>query len=405
MPQQTTHSPFHRYLQRLSLWVVVVLLATVGMNRLIDPYGIYPSPRVEGLNAVKPEFFSHLRLAKAIAVKRSKPGAIVLGTSRAEIGIDPDHPGWGAAPVYNLALSSCNIYEAFRYLQHAHAIQPLEQVVLMVDFFMFDAVGNLDKVNFDESILAVDVEGKPQARGVGAEITTLFSLDTIFASLKTVINQATGHNIIYLPNGMRDHRSGVRWLWHRKATQKNENDNFQFAYQRRDNLAIYRRLLQLVYTQGIDLRIAVSPSHARQFETIAAKGLWPLFEEWKQQLVQINEKEAKQAGSDSYPIWDFSGYNSMTTEPVPPLGDVDSPMQWYRDPSHYKAELGYLVLDRIFGYDHPGRLIPDDFGVLLTPESINAHLQQIREDREQWRASFPEDAAEIDALKGTGGEQ
>jgi hypothetical protein len=411
MQQQTKHSPFHRYLQRLSLWTAVALLTTVGLNILIDPYGLYQSPRIKGLNAVKTEVSSHQRLIKATGVETFKPGAIVLGTSRAMVGIDPYHPGWGAAPVYNLALPGCNVYEAFRYLQHTQAIQPLQQVVLMVDFFMFNAVAFPDTPDFDESIFTVDVEGKLQARGVGAKINILFSLDILFASLRTVKNQANDRLAIYLANGMEEPpHEAINIDGLRKQFLSNENgyfntnyDQFSFKIIQRDNWQIYQQLLKLAHQQGIVLHIAISPFHARLSETIAAKGIWGLFEQWKQQLAALNESVAVAQDKPPFPLWDFSGYNHYTTETVPALGDRETTMQWYWESSHYKKELGDLVLDRIFGYDHPGRLISDDFGVLFTPESINAHLQQIREDRERWRVSFPEDAAEIDALKGAGG--
>ena len=86
--------------------------------------------------------------------------------------------------------------------------------------------------------------------------------------------------------------------------------------------------------------------------------------------MEINEQEAARSGESPYPLWDFSGYNSLTTEDVPPDGDSETQMKWYWESSHYKKELGDLVLDRIFDYHHPERIVPDDFGVLLTPKNI-----------------------------------
>jgi hypothetical protein len=114
--------------------------------------------------------------------------------------------------------------------------------------------------------------------------------------------------------------------------------------------------------------------------------------------VQINEQEAAKSGEELLPIWDFSGYNSYTAEKVPPLGDVNTEMQWYWESSHYKKELGDLVLDRVFGHQEPGRTVNPDFGVLLASENIELHLQQVRNDRQKWRTSFPEDVQEIELL-------
>jgi len=155
------------------------------------------------------------------------------------------------------------------------------------------------------------------------------------------------------------------------------------------------------HKRNIDFRIAISPSHARQFETIAAKGIWLLFEDWKRHLVNINYEEADRLGKQPFPLWDFSGYNSLTTEPVPPVNDGLTEMCWYWESSHYKKELGDLVQDRIFGYNHPDRQLPSDFGTLLTPETIEPHLATVRTNRRQWQEAFPEDAAEIVALRSS----
>jgi len=57
------------------------------------------------------------------------------------------------------------------------------------------------------------------------------------------------------------------------------------------------------------------------------------------------------------------------------------------------------VLDRIFNYSHPARIVADGFGLQLNSSNIESHLQRIREDCQQWRASHPEDVEEIKALK------
>ena len=398
---------FHTYLKTVALVTSLMILLAIGINRLIDPYALFNGPSIEGINANKQAFGSHLRMSKAAAIRHFRPRAIVLGTSRGESGIDPQHPGWSSKPVYNLSLSGGNIYEAYRYLQHANTLEPVRQIVLMLDFFMFNAINNSEEADFDEKRLAVSFEGKFQS-GFSDQITTLHSLDALFDSLHTVRLQHVDY--VYRQDGFRfrkpTRRSGGQravFLDLEKNYYKKSYENFNFQYGERNNLEIYRQLIQLACSDEIDLRIIIPPSHARLFETTAAKGIWPMFEQWKRQLVEINEEEAQRLNANPFPIWDFSGYNSLTTEPVPSLGDNQTEMRWHWESSHYKKELGDLVLDRIFEYIRPDHSLPDDFGMLLTTESINAHLQQIREDREQWRTTYPEDAAEIDALKGKGG--
>ena len=49
----------------------------------------------------------------------------------------------------------------------------------------------------------------------------------------------------------------------------------------------FRALLRFGEREGIELRFFFSPYHAWQYETLAAMGLWPTFEYWKQQLARI----------------------------------------------------------------------------------------------------------------------
>ena len=382
----------------------------IAFNRLINPYALYDGPTIEGLNANKPAFSHHLRMAKAAAVRQQRPNAVVLGTSRGEYGIDPYHPGWDDQSVYNLSLSGANIYESFRYLQHAQAIQPLKQVVLMLDFFMFNTVNNPNEIDFSEERLATNFDGDPQANGLDDALTTLASLDAITASIETVARQHKQGETVFLANGMREPTHNAINIrnsgGHRKAFLSNEKgyfkttyDQFTFTNLQQDNWDIYRKLVQLAQQHRIELIIAISPSHARQFETVAAAGIWNSFELWKRQLVTLNESIAAEQGKTPFALWDFSGYNHYTTEVVPPLGDTETQMQWYWESSHYKKELGDLVLDRIFNYSDPQRTIEKGFGVQLTSSNIEFHLQQIRQDRQQWRESNPGDIAEIESLK------
>ena len=147
----------------------------VSFNLLMDPYGVYDIPGIDGINIDKPVFRSHSRLAKAYQVRHQKPAAIILGTSRGDVGLDPNHPGWGGHPVYNLAFPVASIYEMLRYFQHAHSVNPLKQVVIDFDFFQFQK-GHLPRSDFDEKNLAVDSNGLPQTQGIDTYLATLASL-------------------------------------------------------------------------------------------------------------------------------------------------------------------------------------------------------------------------------------
>src|SRR5262249_10890096 len=115
---------------------------------------------------------------------------------------------------------------------------------------------------------------------------------------------------------------------------------------------------------------------------------------WLKELVRINEEEAARAGRPAMPLWDFSDPNTITREELPPDGDM-TPMRWYWEYSHYRQEAGDLILDRIFDHRHPGRPLPDDFGVRVTTANIEGHIANSRVKLADWAATHPELASEL----------
>ena len=86
--------PYRWYLQ---LWLVVVLaflFAMATLNYLVDPYGMFDTDRVNGLNVSKPAANTHVRLAKPYQVTGFAPRAIIGGNSRPEMGLNPENVCW-----------------------------------------------------------------------------------------------------------------------------------------------------------------------------------------------------------------------------------------------------------------------------------------------------------------------
>lgn len=151
----------------------------------------------------------------------------------------------------------------------------------------------------------------------------------------------------------------------------------------------FRYMLRRAYAAGTDLRLFITPLNISVRFLIDAVGLGPRYQYWLKELVRINEDEARRAGRKPFPIWDFGDANTITREPIPPRGDM-TPMKWFWETSHYRRATGDLILDRIFNYRDPGRALPNDFGVRLTAETIDAHLKQSDQRLGAWANGNPE---------------
>jgi hypothetical protein len=158
----------------------------------------------------------------------------------------------------------------------------------------------------------------------------------------------------------------------------------------------FRELLSFAREEGIDLRLFISPVHARYLEAYRRVGWWPLFEAWKRALVASLDKEARlHQQRRPFPLWDFSGFNRVTMEVVPARDDLKTTMRWYIESSHYSRELGNVVLDSVLaGKPAPARGDSAP-GVLIDATNIEPHLQRIRRDADAYRSEFPAEAAEV----------
>jgi hypothetical protein len=408
---------FLKYIKLLVFITLLLIILVGGFNWLVDPYAIYGSPKIAGFNALKPEEMTHTNMCKAYAIQQLKPQSVILGTSTVEQGIDPDHKGWAFEPVYNVGLPAANIYTLLRYLQHANAIQPLKQVVIGLEFQTFN-IHDLTTDDATEARLSVAHDGEKNSsfRFINDIVPSLFSVDALLSSINTVrqkkeiirikdngMYEFTGQDPANLNGYLGINSYHGIFVYEEGSYVKNSDswqNDFQFSSIGADKppFTYYREMLQFAYSNNIDLRMFISPSHARLWELFANFGLSPKIEEWKHILVTINEEEARNYGKEPFSLWDFSGYNEFTTEAVPQAGDTQTMMRWFIDPRHYSKELGDMILDRIFDYIDPGRLTPDYFGVLLNSENIDSVLEKIRTDRENYRNTHPEDVAEIEAL-------
>lgn len=332
----------------------------------IDPYNVMNSQALPKFNQLKPESSDDARRFKAINITRLKPKTIVLGTSRADIGIDPEHPVLSAhAPAYNLSIPAGDMYEAMRYFQHALANQPdLKQVVLGIDLVAFEHRDDVGKLDPDQ---AARLGTTSYVRHLP---NLFFSADTLNASFSTLKANFTSEPVreYYLKNGRLirfnppDMPIEAVFGSHLKSAYfESWYKDFRISQQQMD---AFRTIVETCRQQGIELKVFISPAHVTQWEALRTAGLWSTFEDWKREIVNIT------------PVWDFSGYSSITTEPL------TEEMQNYLESSHYVKEVGDLVLNRMYRYQL--KTIPSDFGMLLTTANVENHLVKIRADRSKW---------------------
>jgi hypothetical protein len=141
------------------------------------------------------------------------------------------------------------------------------------------------------------------------------------------------------------------------------------------------------------VRLYINPTHALTLDALYWSGKWTAMEDWQRSLVALGERR-RRAGCDLRLV-DFSGYNSITSEAVPQVSRRKE-MQHYWEASHYRVDVGGMILARLFG--GAGQIVPDDFGVELDGASLAAHLAAMRAARERYHLEHPQETAFVRAI-------
>jgi len=400
----------------------VLCSVVIAFNVLVDPYGFYSSyGSTDG--TTRPAIYRRMRLAKAYDLRRIEPVAIVLGTSRSHIGLRMSHPGW-AVPLpmrYNAAFDGATTKEIYAYLLHAQAIRPLRQVVLGLDTWQLNAFPSFTRPDFVPALLFEPGQRLHNAGVYAADLGVLISVDTTQASLVQAQFADQQQPQWLAPDGQR-----LGAIFFRKADPSfsaapgryfRDVDRQEITYMldtgpvitsqtKSGPDAVQPRLTSLDYIasiisfcrdQRIDLRLLLTPAHAHQLEMIASLGGWARLEQGKRALVALLAQDvASHPGVQPFPLYDFSGYSSVTTESVPAPTERHE-MKFYWDSSHFKEGVGDWVLDRLFAI---GSHVPPDFGVQLTANNLERELEHDRAMQQAYRSGHQDDVALIETLIG-----
>ncbi len=399
-----------------------ICAVVASFNLAVDPYGSYRLFAF-GRSAVKPAVYRRVKLAKAYDLRRTEPEAIVLGTSRSHLGLRMTHDGWNAPRErrYNAAFDGATTKEMYAYLRHASAVARLRQVVLGLDFWHLGHIPASTRPDFDPDILFVP--GKPlhNAAVYAADLGLLISLDTTRASFAELTSDPAAQPRWFSDDGQRlgevffrrvepqfmaspaDYfravdRQEVGFMLDRGPPRRAQAKLQPAAGPAETSFDYIRKIVEFCRERDIDLRIFVTPSHAHQMEIAAEVGAWPGVEQGKRDLVALLANDAaRHPASRPFRLYDFATYSSVTTEPPPPPG-THREMRYYWDSSHFKQRVGDWVLDRLFGTSSPDDPAPADFGMLLTPQTINAAIEKSRADRIAYERRNAEDIAFIRGL-------
>lgn len=365
---------------------LTVLTTLAGLNFMLDPLLLYPHQTIKPVDA-KRQLINFARAHKSAQLEYLQPELIVLGSSRAFDGLDVTHPYLRQtyAGSYNAALYNATVDEMFALFNQARCHKKLKTVVIGLDFFVFNAQ-------------------RPQfQQGGGSDFLNQHSC---YAAKLNIVKSLFNFNNLRLEKFLNDRKQPVKQdvlpdgsLAVESSAEQRKNplaaallseknylhlDGFYKDYSFSEQaLAVVATMLEIAKQEGIEVKIFISPSHVRRWEVLDFAVGMAEFELFKTKLTQLVSQYDQSAGIQ---LWDFAVYHEFTTEAM-----TEQPLQWHWESSHYKKNLGAEVIQRIF--DLPAQ--QTNFGVRLTPDNLNSHLQHQRQARQHWLQARPAEITEL----------
>jgi len=372
-----------------------VILGVTCVNIVVDPYRIFGSPVVQGLNALKPRAIQRIRESKSSQIWRVRPRTVILGNSRAEVGFDPRSSLWPAEshPVYNFAIPGSGIRAARDQFRVAVEAGHLKRLVLGVDF--------LDFLVRPDTPSAPVPPSKPSAsRRVMSILGATLSIDAFVDSILTIHGQRDPSAPDLTPLGFNPMREYVQYARDEgyygifrqryldtQATLEREPKSIRNRNGDAPSFAYLEEILSEADRHHVKVDVVTYPYHVVQLLLFENLGLWPAFDEWKKLLSRV---------ASSHPdvrFWDFAVVDDFTRQPVPSPTARPGASPWYWEPSHFKRQLGERVVGIVVGCDAGARCpnrLPNESDALVR------HLANQRKLRDAYRSVVPRAPFEIE---------
>jgi hypothetical protein len=389
-----------------SLVAAWFVLCFVIVN-VVDPYGVTGWPLISGFNSVKPLQPVNARIYKPFAFLRGDYNGLILGASQELRGLDPQATLVRDAGYrfYNFASVEQRLYEAEEIAEYAVGRKAISTIIIGLEFTRYD----LDPLSIGD-LRPYYPKGSILRWALTQYLRASVSLQGIEDSYATVVANRDGQQ------NLADARDGrEKFRGRRPGAQYDYEGQFAGALGYHLNVFLpqitpqatawqsggfdhspLRKLIELARTHKIRLVAFIPPEHALEMEALQRKGLWPAFERWKRELVcQFHDAAAAQPRPD-ITLWDFSGYNAITTQTLPRSATPGAVMDYW-DPIHFASSTGDKILAsalRLNDDAHDGGA----FGVELTVSNIESHLANLRVARASYETSHPDDLKWLAAL-------
>jgi hypothetical protein len=366
------------------MWLITVVGALALWGTLtvtVDPYGILGTRIVRttmlgASNRLMAEDGDRSLKAFELLRNRSETKTVILGSSRALMGFDPESRTLQPLRPYNAGLSAMRFEEGSRIFEFVVERCRPARVVWLLDFDLFFLPMDL-QVDFDRSAFA----GRPLSPTLLRFLLSNRAAQGTFAILSGR-NRNRKHTHVQTSRGLllggfldRDGEGQRRLM-----AQEVELTLPQFVRERERfsaDLDRHARTLSAALAKarlaGVEVFVALAPVQIWRRVMIDKAGLGSAFEAFKQRLAQEIEDVNRSGGLGAIELWDFARLHPFTAE-SPPVRPGDPPMRHFWESSHFRPTVGDQLIGRMLPTG-----VPDahpNFGVRLTGANVDHEIQR-----------------------------
>lgn len=378
-----------RYQTFFLLLLAGMLVAGFVFNTTVNPWRVTPMPwssaKLEPYRAIDNTWN---RTAKAGLVRSGTWDAAMFGSSRVDIGLDPQHPAFDGLHCANLGLNAGLLMEnhaMFRYyLEHENP----RLVVLAID------AGDLStpppKINVTDFALSpLDPEASPLER----ELRYRAGISTLAASFATVGRAVRGQVADHTPQGFRrdapfppNQRLLISSLY-LSTTHRMAQAHIAHGGLSGEKMKRLEEIVAGCRQEGARLVIFFTPNHALfqlAFRELGDPDCY--FEKDRRALAELAAKvNAADPSAPPVEVWDFLDGHPLNTPPLPAAGEKGEHLTNWIDLFHATPVIGKEMLDRLAG--------PGAYGERLTPEGIPDRIEKVRAQLDDYASRHPDDVA------------
>lgn len=343
----------------------VFLIAS--FNYVVDRYALNNMISIEGINTNK---ISNTNITTRFQISTLSNGGydtLLLGSSR--IGVmDPNVvDSYLGGKSFSLAqprsVTSIH-YDLFHY---ALEFNQIKNVIYGIDFLSFNK-NNMVNTEY------ISKEQKIKNKHREYNFDVYFSFDSFIKNITFIKHNLFGQQVskklepaIYdVQNGMRKHvvyidalKNGTLDLdreihEHLRQYFSEAKNNIYYNYTfSSEYLQYFKKIIRYCQDHNIRLWVYMPPMLGEHFDAIYAAGYFDEYEHYEREIAKITD------------YMDFTGNNTISMN-----------KNNYWDSSHLREEFTPIVMARIF---HDVSIsVPDDFGVWVTKENVDAHLDTLK---------------------------